>query len=502
MSDSIESPRDRGNASAYDAFFAMSPDMFCIVSFDGRFLDVNDAWEETLGYERKALIGERFMDFVHSDDQQTTLEVFSGILSGRSVANFVNRYRRTDGSHRWLEWHSKASEDRCLVYAVAVDITERHHTMEHLLEQQRIVSSIANAARDAIVMMTPDGRVIFWNEAASRMFGYTREEISDKDLHRTLVPDRFHEDHDRGMKEFVLTGSGPIVDQTIGHVARHRDGHEFPVEISVTAVMLEGAWHAVGIIRDVTERTRAEEALLASEAMLREVNAEKDRFFSIIAHDLRSPLGTLQALTEVLMDSHAGMTQMELSDVLRSMHRSAGNVNQLLENLLEWARMQKDRSQFEPAAVPVSVLIHESIALLQDTTASKGISVRLDIPEELVVKADRRMLDGVVRNLFSNAVKFTRAGGRIQVSARRRDGMAEITVRDSGIGMPSELLANLFRIDRNTGRLGTNNEPTSGLGLVLVREFVEKNGGRIRADSAEGQGSTFTFTVPLFPESG
>jgi signal transduction histidine kinase len=234
---------------------------------------------------------------------------------------------------------------------------------------------------------------------------------------------------------------------------------------------------------------------------LQRLNAEKDKFFSIIAHDLRGPIGGLMSLSELMADETEEFTPEEKKEMMLALNRSSVSVFSLLENLLEWARMQQGLISFNPAPVKLLPIIYESIIIVQEIIKSKGVEIINESSATLEVYADKNMLQAILRNLVSNAIKFTPRGGKITVSANvTGNDFVEISVKDSGIGMSSDIQDNLFQLDVETNRRGTEDEPSSGLGLILVKEFVEKHGGKIRIESAVGQGSNFTFTIPLIKE--
>jgi signal transduction histidine kinase len=231
---------------------------------------------------------------------------------------------------------------------------------------------------------------------------------------------------------------------------------------------------------------------------LQKINAEKDKFFSIIAHDLRSPLCGLLGLTEMLVDEMPNLTIEEVKPIVLSLRNSTVIVYSLLEDLLEWAKMQRGIIPFNPQFEKLLPIVAESLKMLYEASISKEIEIENNISNDLVVYSDRKLLQTVIRNLVSNAVKFTHRGGKITLSAHiSSNKMAEIFIRDSGIGMSRELIEDLFRIDINSGRRGTLGETGTGLGLIICKESVEKNGGELHLESVEGKGSMLRFTVPI-----
>jgi len=235
--------------------------------------------------------------------------------------------------------------------------------------------------------------------------------------------------------------------------------------------------------------------------LLQKLNEEKDVFFSIIAHDLKSPFNGFLGLTEYMVgvvDQIHNMSLAEIQGIFVPMRNSATKLYELLLNLLDWARLQRGAIIFNPEQISLMIEVEENTQSILESARKKEIEIKYDIPLDLVALADRNMLRTVVHNLVSNAVKFTQKGGTITIGAKNIDSsLIEISVKDTGIGMNSLILDNLFRLDVSTNRLGTDGEHSTGLGLILCKEFVERNNGIFRATSEEGIGSEFCFTLPI-----
>jgi len=246
----------------------------------------------------------------------------------------------------------------------------------------------------------------------------------------------------------------------------------------------------IGSCYDITE-------IKDNELKLIELNATKDKFFSIIAHDLRSPFNSLLGLTKLLEEELPTMSQGQIQKIVVTMRKSATNLFSLLENLLEWSRLQRGFIPYTPEPILLKPKVMIETALALESANKKEIELSCDIPEGLIVVADENMLGAILRNLTSNSVKFTPKGRKFVISAKPiSDNWIEISVKDTGIGMNKEMVGNLFKLDMDTGRRGTDNEPTTGLGLFICKDFVEKHGGKIWVESEEGKGSTFYFTIP------
>ncbi|MFH0842155.1 MAG: two-component regulator propeller domain-containing protein [Bacteroidota bacterium] len=240
-----------------------------------------------------------------------------------------------------------------------------------------------------------------------------------------------------------------------------------------------------------------EETVAIKTAELSELNAAKDKFFSIIAHDLRGPLSSFVGATQILSEDILTMEKKEIMDISVSMKTSATNIYNLLENLLEWSRLMQGQMEFIPVKFKLKGKIEACIDVLSESARKKRIETAIIIPDEMEVIADHNMFDTVIRNLVSNAIKFTPAGGKVSVTADFKiDHSIEIKISDSGIGMTPELKSKLFLLNEKTSRKGTEGEPSTGLGLLLCKEFVGKHGGKIWVESESGKGSVFIFTLP------
>jgi signal transduction histidine kinase len=245
------------------------------------------------------------------------------------------------------------------------------------------------------------------------------------------------------------------------------------------------------------ERKKGEEEIKLKNELLQVINAEKDKFFSILAHDLRGPLSSFVAATQILTEEIQSMSLEEIKDITISMKTDASNIYNLLENLLEWSRLKRNVMEFVKIKFSLDKKIAYCIQPISEMARKKEIEINISVPEDIEVTADDHMFDTVIRNIVSNAVKFTRKKGKIDISAfKNQDNFIEIIITDTGIGMSAELKNKLFLLNEKVNRKGTEGEPSSGLGLLLCKEFIEKHGGKIWVESEVGKGSTFTFTIP------
>lgn len=252
------------------------------------------------------------------------------------------------------------------------------------------------------------------------------------------------------------------------------------------------------IIAQKEEITTQRNSIALQNMELEKLNLEKDKFFSIIAHDLRSPFSGFLGIANLLVSNSNTYSKEEVLELSNLLKNSADNLYKLLENLLEWSKIKGGLIDYNPEICLVEIAVFENIQIHSEIAKQKEIELISTVEDGLTVVCDLRMLNSIIRNLLTNAIKFTRRGGRIEISANKYESnKAIISVKDNGIGMDENTISKLFRIDQKLATLGTENEPSTGLGLLLVKEFVEKNKGEIWVVSEKDKGTTFSFTLEL-----
>lgn len=252
--------------------------------------------------------------------------------------------------------------------------------------------------------------------------------------------------------------------------------------------------------QEIVERKEAEEALKASQEQLAELNAGKDKLFSIIAHDLKSPLSSLKGLTQFAEEHLKSYTPERLKEMIVMQRTTIENLLKLLENLLTWSRLQRGILEYHPQQIPLAQAFSRTIELFKPMASQKHQTITMSVPEQISVYVDFNIVDTIARNLISNALKFTNSGGSIEITARHdKQQHVEIAISDTGIGIDAQYMPDLFRIDKTYKRLGTEREKGTGLGLVLCKELVERSHGKIWVESEVGKGTSFRFTLPTNP---
>ena len=392
----------------------------------------------------------------------------------------------------------KIEDVKRLVHLLQVHQVE----LEHQNQELRITQQELEVSRNKYVNLfdfspTPyltldfNGIIKEVNLSASKMFGIDRSKLIGKSFITYILPDDKYI-----FNSFIKTVFKSPVKHSCELKVMNKDKRIFHVLIEGLELedTLESDQRCQVALVDFTEYKKIEYSLKKSNEELKILNATKDKFFSIIAQDLRSPLAVLN-YSELLATKFETLSQEEIIQFSRSLNEILNNLYGLLENLLHWSMMQRDMLENKPENLNLCEVVNKIIRKLSQSAKAKNIIISNDIDKGTLVYADTHMLHSIVQNLILNAIKFTPAGGRIIVSSADEDGFVEVSVHDNGIGIESAKSSELFNFNTLYTTYGTNGEKGSGLGLPLCKEFVERNDGKIWFESELGKGSKFIFTL-------
>jgi hypothetical protein len=483
--------------STYQGIFDSLTDAIYILDKDGCFLDVNIAAQKLYNYEKEFFIHKNpgFLSAPGMNDLDQTIRYVHEAYNGVPV-RFEFWGLRKDGSvfPKEIRLSSGTWFGQRVVIAVGREMTERKQAEEALRISEEKYRLLVQYSSDPIFSFNPDETYRYVNEAFATPFGKKPEDIIGK----TPFDIFSHDEAEKRLKlirQVFQTGEKGEIEVKV--VTIHGEEKFYITMVDPIKDTQGNILWVTCISKDITLRKKAEEELKLKNELLNANSAEKDKFFSIVAHDLRGPMNGFLGLTAIMVDDIEELSAFELKEIATTMRTSAVNIYRLIENLLEWSKMQRGKINFEPQPMFLKSSLTKSIELMKDTANKKGIELRIKIQDHIVVFADIHMLETIVRNLLSNAIKFSFKGGIIEISASKTENdMMRISVKDFGIGMPPEMVSKMFKLTENINRKGTEGEPSTGLGLILCKEFVEKQGGKIWAESTEGEGSSFIFTLP------
>jgi PAS domain S-box-containing protein len=621
--------------SNYKRLLENSPAITYINNLNKGALYWSSKIKDVLGFDPNNIIVDttQWTKSIHPEDIPKIDKILNNIEIGKTYELEYRIYDVNKNLHwfydRVFSVYNKNGD--IILEGIISDITEKKNIEIELKESEEKFRAITNSAQDAIVLINEKGNVIFWNKAAEKTFQYKEHEVIGKNLHTIIAPAKYREKHNIAFSKFIKSGEGDAINKIVELSALRKDGSEFPIDLSLSALKYNNEWHSIGIVRDITERKNKEKELkdsedkylslfasmnegvvlhemiydlnnkaidyrileinqafenhtdikaenaenqLASEFYgtnpapyfdiyskvaetrestefetyfpplnkhfsisvfspkkgmfatvfnditerknyeeklkdlliladkkqeeLNEINATKDRFFSIIAHDLRGPVNNLVGFSDLLERNHLVYDKDKLAHIINLMNTSAKKTYSLLENLLLWSKSQRDKISFTPQTYICKELVEEVLDEMQHLAYAKGINIISNDGKGHPVLVDKDMFKTVYRNLISNAIKFTNKGGSITIGCGKLiNNQVEFFVKDNGVGIAPDILTKLFKLDHNITTEGTNKEKGTGLGLILCKEFIEKHKGEIRVESEVGKGTAFKFTFPL-----
>lgn len=470
------------------------PDLIWVKDINGIYLTCNKMFENFFGAKANEIIGKTDYDFVDKELADFfRMHDLNAANAGKPTSNeewvtFANdKHKALLDTIKTPMFDSKGTLIGIL--GIGRDITGRKLAEERLKQSEAQYRNLIETMPDGVYRSTPDGKFVEVNEAMVKMLGYSsKEELLAIDIKTEL----YFKPEDRENLAHKLNPENLDV-----YALKKKDG---------TAVWIEDhGWYVrdendeiifhEGVSRDVTDRRNAEVQLHKYSEELKEINATKDKYFSIIAHDLKSPFNSIIGLSDIIKNEAGDLEVSAISQYGSIINSTALNTYRLLENLLDWARIQQSKMPFQPVSLVLKTITNEVIALMIEKANSKMIAVINFIPDHTIITADKNMLGTILRNLLSNALKFTNQNGKIEFKAIERESEIEISVADTGIGINTDDLDKIFKTGSNYTKKGTQNEKGTGLGLLLCKEFVEKHKGKIWVESIEGKGSIFTFTL-------
>ena len=476
------------------------------LSCEGRIIIANKSFAKIFGYSSSSeLINKEIIELASNEDIIKVAEYFRLLERKKEVpARFDFLGKKKDGSsiHSELSIGSFESENKNYVVMIARDVTERIRTQRAIKESEEKYRNITENIDDFLFTFERIGlalRPIFCTSSIQKVTGYTQTEfLSDSKLFlKAIHPNDFASIKPKliNLMKSRIQLSGEFEFRIInkqGNIVWAR------AKINLVRSATGRIQKIFGLVSDVTFRKRAEEELKKSTENLIKLNETKDRFISIISHDLRTPFSSILGFTDLLANDEE-LTEDERKQYVKYIQESSRSMLALVNSLLDWTRLQTGRIKFEPQKIDVSKIILDSVNALSGSAIQKGIEILTVVNQSQFLFVDKSLITQVFNNLISNAIKFTNGGGFIRISneAVANSRFVKFSVKDTGVGIKEDDLSKLFSVDSKFTSEGTAGEKGSGLGLSLVKEIIEKHGGTIEVESEYGKGTDFTFTLPI-----
>ncbi len=357
----------------------------------------------------------------------------------------------------------------------------------------QFIDSMLNNIPTPAYCLNMDGEIVSYNKGFLAFCGFDAQKIDVIKLEHIFSSETLYEETKINKEVF---GNNDFVSYETVFQMKNEEMKDAAVSKSVFQNFDGSLVGLITVINDVTEKKAAERALVTSERKLRELNSTKDKLFSIISHDLKNPVLAVLSISNMLKNDFDSFESEDIHSFLNDITNSAEQTYTLLENLLQWSLSQRGQLKLNHQLQRLSLLVDETIEVFDAAAKSKYIDIITEVPKDLAGVFDRNTILTVFRNLVSNAIKFTNNSGKIVISSRVYDSYVEVLVKDSGIGIAEEDLEKLFKLEVDTSTIGNSVEKGTGLGLILCKEFVELNNGKIYAESDLNIGTTFIFTLP------
>jgi PAS domain S-box-containing protein len=476
---------------------------FFVKDENHRWIMLNDAAVEMMGKMREELIGKTDYDLYPKEQANTFWEKDSFVFENGTNVN-EEKITWSDGTERsivtYKRLYTENSTGKKFIVGTIHDISDIKNSEIKLGESEKKYRDLFDNANDHIFTTDLQGTFTNANKAMLDKIGITIEEIGNFNIFSFCKPEML-ENAKAVTLDLLETGSTePFEIETI-----EKDGKSVILEIQARIMFKDGQPIGIqGIARDISEKKLASQKLEQMNKELQESNASKDKFYSIIAHDLKNPFNSLIGFSELLLEDFDILSKDEMRDYVGIIRNTAKNSLILLENLLAWSRLQTGRMIYNPVNLVLSNEVDSAVTVLFSLSYRKKLEVENTIDRQIIVMADQNMLLSIMHNLLMNAIKFTSANGSITISCKcgkyedRKGDYAEISVIDTGIGISKDELSKLFSLTKPFTKTGTEKESGTGLGLMLTREMVEKHGSILKIESEPGKGSVFSFRLPLF----
>lgn len=474
--------------------------IFFQTDMKGQLIDISDSVTRITGFTREEVVKKPVSLLYSNPDDQISL--LKELLLHGKLEEYRIDLKSKNGSVVKTIMNSSVIHDESgapfNILSILQDITESDRAIGSCRYSEDKFKAITQSIQDAIIIMDENGLISFVNRTCTMMLGYTKEEMLNADLHELIAPPQYLSSFRHGFKTFKTSGEGLVVGRTLEIEARRKNGSIFPVELSISSLKMKDSWYSIGIIRDITERRRAERDILEASEAAENASRTKSEFLANMSHEIRTPLNAMIGATDLLFETDIDDEQMKL---LEMMHSSGESLLTLINNILDISRIEAGRITLEKIHFNLNDLLKRICDTLSVRSSEKNLEMTYEIkpgvPHHLLGDPNRLMQ--ILVNLIGNAIKFTEKGSiRVSVEDMETTGnnpILKFSISDTGIGIPSAKLESIFNTFTQADASVTRKFGGTGLGLAISRKLIHLMQGDISVDSTRGEGSTFSFTA-------
>lgn len=459
----------------------------------------NKGWLDFTGRPLEDEMGDGWAQGVHPHDRARCVDLYMAAFDARNKFSIVYRLRRRDGKYRWVLDSGiprfSTSGDFLGYIGSCIDITDRKEAEEALARSEKKIRDITSVIGQGVFALDAGGCLTFMNPEAERLLGWKEAELLGSDVHRI-----FHGKRDDGSvikrgecPAHIALGTGQS-QKAEGELLTKKDGGMFHASIVATPMTEDGLVAGVVVaFSDITERQRIMREIMDAKEQAEEATKLKDKFVSLVAHDLKSPFTGIIGLLQVMKENEAHPLDEQNRDIMNHVLRSGQQMLRMIDELLDISRLKTGKIKPDPRFFDGAAVAAMALARISPQAAGKGVTIKNEIPPGTRLYADLNLFDEVLQNLLTNAVKFSARGGVVTVFS---PGDGVVAVRDTGVGIKKNFLPFLFRHEEKTTSPGTEGELGTGLGLPLSHDMMEAMGGSLAVDAEKGAGSVFYATLP------
>ncbi|MBN2893186.1 MAG: PAS domain S-box protein [Bacteroidales bacterium] len=485
------------NEQIFQDLYKNAPLPYQSLDVNGNILKVNSKWCDITGYKINEVTGKCFRDFLSSKSQKAFDEKFPILIkTGIQDQTFFELITK-NGNTIIAKFEGCVSRDDknnfLFTNCVFENVTEKIKAENALKASEEKFRTLIENMTDNVFLIDKNFKVVSVNHSAEKLLKEKKENIIGKKI-SDIFPKYISDEYEQTLKEVFKNRKAIAIDSDLA-----KGDIKLYINTRLTPILEQDGLvqYIIGVSTDITERRKNELLLIEQEQKLRELNATKDKFFSIIAHDLRSPFGAILGFAEMITKKAQNKDYQKIEYFSSIINQSAKHTFDLLNNLLHWSRIQQGKLEFNPIVIKMNDLVTETLNLLQANFTEKNITIEFETDKEISYKADLFMLQTTVRNLLSNAIKYTPNFGKITVKTTENHNDIEIEITDTGVGIAPQDIEKLFKVETSYSTAGTNNEKGTGLGLILCNEFIKKHNGKIYVESELNKGSIFKIKLPM-----